>query len=62
MQTLRANHWTKVKNLYGSVRGRTEESERNGNPRGTIPVSIIPDPSGLPETKIKTKKHAWSGS
>jgi len=61
MQTLRVNHWTKVTNTYGSIRGRTEESERMATLEEQY-RSIIPDPSGLPETKIKTKKHAWTGS
>jgi hypothetical protein len=50
-----------VKDYYGRIRGRTEGTERNGNPIRTATVSSNLEPLELPETKPPTKiKHGCS--
>jgi hypothetical protein len=53
------SHWTVLRDPYGSITGRTEGSESDGNPNGITTASTNLDPSELPETKPPTKEHTW---
>jgi hypothetical protein len=61
MQIFTVKHRTEVGDQYGRVGGRTEGAEGYGNPIGRTTVSANLDPSELPETKPKTKKHTYMG-
>jgi hypothetical protein len=51
MQTLTANIWCEVKDLYRSVTGSIEGTEGNGNPIGRTIVPTNLDPRKLPVIK-----------
>jgi hypothetical protein len=51
MQILIAKYCTKVGNLYGRVRRRTEGAKQDANPIGKTIVSSNPDPLALLETE-----------
>ena len=57
MQILTANHWTEVGDLYGRVRGRTEETEVDRNPIGRPTVSTNLYTWELPGSKPGNKEH-----
>ena len=63
MQVLTANHWTEVGDPYGTVRGRIEGAEGDGNPIGRPTVLTNLDLWKLPKTKSLTikKEHTQSG-
>jgi len=44
MQTHTPNHWTKVGDCYGPIRGWIDKAEGENDPRGRPAVSIYPDP------------------
>ena len=46
-----ANHWIEVRDSYGRIRGRIEETEEDGNSIGRPTVSTNLDPWELPGTK-----------
>ena len=60
MQILIANHWTEVRDPYGTW-GQIEGAEGDGDPIGRKTVSTNLDPWELPETKPPTKELTWSG-
>jgi hypothetical protein len=55
-----SNHWTKVKDPYGCIRGRIEEDKGEGDPIGRPAVLTISDPKVLPETGPATRQHTWA--
>jgi hypothetical protein len=55
MQVLIANHWVKVRDQYGRVKGRTEGVEGDCNPIGRTTGSTNGDLSELSETKPKPR-------
>jgi hypothetical protein len=61
MQILLANHWIEVQDQYGRVRERTEGAEGNCNPTGRTTVLTNPNPSELPQIKLKPKETTSVG-
>ena len=61
MQILTANHWTKLGDSNGRVRGRIEKDEGDGNPIGRATVSTNLDPWEFLEAKAPTEEHTWAG-
>jgi hypothetical protein len=62
MRIFTVNHCIEVGDPYGRVRGKTEGVEGDCNTIGRKSIFTNPDPSELPETKPKTKRHTWAGS
>ena len=56
---LTGNHCTEVRDLYGGIKGRTEEAVGDGTTIGGLTVSANLDPRMLPETKPPTEEHTW---
>ena len=61
MQILTANHWPEVGDIYGKVGGRIEGVEGYYNPIERATVLTNTDLWELPESKLPSKEHTWTG-
>jgi hypothetical protein len=54
-QILTPNHWTEVRDPHDWIRERTEEAEKENDPKGRPTVSTTSDPREFPVTETPTR-------
>ena len=57
MQAFTPNHWTKVRDHYGGIRGRIEGTEENADPIGKPAISANLDLWKILESEIPNKEY-----